>query len=89
MFGWGLHEALTDPDTGHLANWGLQDQIALVRWVRENIAAFGGDPDAITLCGTSAGGANVWQLTHLPELRGAVRRIIAFSAAHGWAPATS
>lgn len=89
VFGWGLHDAYTDPDTGLAANWGLQDQIALLRWVRENIAAFGGDPDDITLCGTSAGGATAWQLTLMPELRDTVRRLVAISAAHAWQPAFS
>lgn len=86
-FGWGLHDDLADPGTGHLANWGLQDQIALVRWVHENIAAFGGDPDDLTLCGTSAGGASVWQMAHLPQTRDLVRRIVPISAAHPRQPA--
>ncbi|WP_079189053.1 carboxylesterase/lipase family protein [Streptomyces kebangsaanensis] len=89
VFGWGLHEAYADPATGLTANWGLQDQIALLRWVRENAAAFGGDPDDITLCGTSAGGATAWQLALLPELRGTIRRLVAISAAHPWQPAFS
>ncbi|WP_149551477.1 carboxylesterase family protein [Streptomyces marokkonensis] len=50
----------------------LQDQITLLHWVRENAAAFGGDPGNITVCGTSAGGASAL----LPELRGAIRRIM-------------
>ncbi|MEV7791170.1 carboxylesterase family protein [Streptomyces sp. NPDC087512] len=87
MFGWGLHEAYTDPVTGLAANWGLQDQVALLRWVRENADAFGGDPDDITLCGTSAGGATAWQLTLMPELKGTVRRLVSISAAHPWQPA--
>ncbi|MFD5911508.1 carboxylesterase family protein [Streptomyces massasporeus] len=86
-FGYGRHEQLADPDTGLCANWGLQDQAALVEWVRSAIAAFGGDPENITLCGTSAGGAAVWQLALLPGLRGVVRRLVLISAAHLWAPA--
>jgi para-nitrobenzyl esterase len=86
-FGWGLHDDLADPGTGHIANWGLQDQIALVHWVRDNIAGFGGDPADLTLCGTSAGGASVWQLAHLPQTRDLVRRIIPISAAHPREPA--
>ncbi|MFI9778654.1 carboxylesterase family protein [Streptomyces sp. NPDC051956] len=88
-FGFGLHEALRDPDTGEFANWGLQDQIALLHWVRDNAAAFGGDPGNITLCGTSAGGASAWQLALLPQLRDVVRRIVPISACHVSAPATS
>ncbi|WP_217245996.1 carboxylesterase family protein [Streptomyces sp. AC602_WCS936] len=86
-FGYGLHEQLADPETGLCANWGLQDQAALVEWVRSSIAAFGGDPENITLSGTSAGGAAVRQLALLPRLRGAVRRLVPISAAHLWAPA--
>ncbi|MEU5340561.1 MULTISPECIES: carboxylesterase family protein [unclassified Streptomyces] len=86
-FGFGRHEQLTDPVTGLCANWGLQDQIALVEWVRTTITAFGGDPENITLCGTSAGGAAVWQLALLPRLHGAIRRIVPISAAHVWTPA--
>ncbi|MEW2416617.1 carboxylesterase family protein [Streptomyces sp. NPDC046866] len=85
--GWGSHPDLADPETGHHANWGLQDQAALLHWVRANARAFGGDPDNITLAGTSAGGSSTWQLALLPELRPVVRRIVPISAAHVWAPA--
>ncbi|KPI00525.1 Carboxylesterase type B [Actinobacteria bacterium OV450] len=87
--GFGLHEEFTDPDTGDFANWGLQDQAALLRWVHRNAAAFGGDPDNITVAGTSAGGASTWQFALLPELRGIIRRIVPISACHVWEPATS
>ncbi|WP_260696912.1 carboxylesterase/lipase family protein [Streptomyces sp. 130] len=86
-FGWGLHEDLSDPLTGDCANWGLQDQAALLHWAQHNAAAFGGDPANITLCGSSAGGSSAWQLSLLPELRGVVRRTVPISAAHAWAPA--
>lgn len=88
-FGWGLHEDLADPATGSFANWGLQDQAALLHWVRANAAAFGGDPDNITVCGTSAGGSSAWQLSLLPEMRSVIRRIVPISAAHAWAPAVA
>ncbi|WP_327284412.1 MULTISPECIES: carboxylesterase family protein [unclassified Streptomyces] len=87
--GFGLHEEFTDSDTGDFANWGLQDQAALLRWVYENAAAFGGDPGNITVAGTSAGGASTWQFALLPELRGIIRRIVPISACHVWEPATS
>ncbi|WP_367129035.1 carboxylesterase/lipase family protein [Saccharothrix sp. HUAS TT1] len=89
VLGFGAHEDLTDPDTGSHANWGLQDQAAALRWVRDNAAAFGGDPDNITLAGTSAGGSSAWQLALLPEVRALIRRIIPISACHVWSPATS
>lgn len=87
-FGWGMHEALADPDTGHCANWGLQDQAALLDWVRGNIEAFGGDAENVTLCGTSAGGATAWLLASQARARG-IRRLITISAPHTAAPATA
>ncbi|MGW0736661.1 carboxylesterase family protein [Streptomyces sp. NPDC002851] len=88
-FGWGLHEDLTDPDTGLAGNWGLQDQAALLRWVRDNAEAFGGDPGNITLCGTSAGAVTARLLTGAEPTRGIARRLIAISASVPWSPAMS
>ncbi|KAK3920647.1 Esterase FE4, partial [Frankliniella fusca] len=47
-------------------NFGMKDQVQLLRWVRDNIAAFGGDPDQVTIFGESAGGASVHALTLSP-----------------------
>lgn len=64
-----------------VANRGLLDQIAAMRWVRENIAAFGGDPDNITLCGESAGAMSIGMLLAVPRAKGLFRRAILQSGA--------
>ncbi len=79
--GFLAHPDLRDPDTGAAANWGVQDQAAALRWVRDNIAAFGGDPGNVTLFGQSAGGTSVANLLQNAPEAGAVRRAIIQSGA--------
>lgn len=55
------------PDAPH--NRGLLDQIEALRWVRHNIAEFGGDPDNVCIAGQSAGGGSVWALLVIEQAR--------------------
>jgi len=63
------------------ANLGLQDQLAALNWVSDEIAAFGGDPDNITVVGQSAGGLAILALLAQPAARSRFRRAILQSAA--------
>jgi para-nitrobenzyl esterase len=63
------------------ANLGLLDQVAALEWVRENIAAFGGDPGNVTIFGQSAGAMSVGTLLSIPRAEGLFRRAIAQSGA--------
>ncbi len=68
-------------------NFGLLDQIAALRWVHSNIAAFGGDPANVTIFGESAGGASVLQLVTAPAARGLFAKAAVQSGGGWWKPA--
>jgi para-nitrobenzyl esterase len=72
-FGFLAHPELSREQGGHSGNYGLMDQIAALRWIRENIAAFGGDPDKVTIIGQSAGALSVASLIFSPEAKGLFR----------------
>ncbi len=86
-FGWFAHPALTREarPTAPLVNYGLMDQIAALKWVRCNIAAFGGDPRNVTIFGESAGGEDVLTLMVTPTARGLFEKATVQSGL-GWRP---
>jgi len=71
-----------------LVAYGVMDQIAALRWVKRNIAAFGGDPANVTLFGESAGGSDTLILMASPLAKGLFAKAIVESGG-GWAPPTS
>ncbi|MBZ5739535.1 carboxylesterase/lipase family protein [Nocardioides mangrovi] len=74
-------ELAAEDEHGASGNYGPLDVLAALRWVRENIAAFGGDPDRVTLAGNSAGAAIVNHLMAAPAARGLFRAALGQSSA--------
>lgn len=80
IFGFLAHPELSAESPHHVSgNYGILDQIAALKWVRENIAAFGGDPDNITAQGGSAGSCSIQVMIGSPLARGLFRRVISES----------
>lgn len=84
VLGFLAHPALTKADPGSpLGNYGIMDQVEALRWVKRNIAAFGGDPDNVTIFGESAGAGVVQTLMGSPQSKGLFNKAVSQSGAGG------
>lgn len=83
VFGYLAHEGL-DEEAGRSGNYGLLDQIAALKWVHENIAAFGGDPGNVMVFGQSAGAGSTIALVCSPLMKGMMQKAVVHSGLGGF-----
>ncbi len=85
VFGYIAHPALSaDDPRGVSGNYGLLDQVAALAWIRDNIEAFGGDPDNVTIFGESAGAQSVTEIMSTPLSQGLFHKAILQSGASSY-----
>ena len=87
VLGFLAHPDLTRESPHHASgNYGLMDQIAALHWVQNNIAAFGGDPERVTIGGSSAGGTSIGYLLASPLAKGLFQGAMLDSASRLFLP---
>ncbi len=80
IFGFFAHPEITKETSGKgAANFGLLDQVAALKWIKNNITSFGGDPDNVTIMGQSAGSFSVHALIASPLAKGLFHKAIGHS----------
>ena len=82
------HPDLTDAGNGSMANWQQQDMAAALQWVRQNIAAFGGDPNNVCLMGQSGGAMSAAIFAQNPAIRATFQKVILLSPPTVTAPSS-
>ena len=77
MLGFLAHPLLTEESPNNTSgNYGILDQVAALKWIKNNIAQFGGDPDNVTIFGQSAGAGSVMNLVSSPLTTGMIQKAI-------------